>query len=206
MGMLIAALGALVLSVLNFVPGIGFDTLRHVLLAALALYWVLRSYTLSQKKPLPAPEPASSQPPVPVEAPKPPRPELAPPGEALILLSLLQEKGRFLDFVSEDITSFKDAQVAAASRVVHEGCAAVLRECLSLAPVHVGKEGDKITIEGAADPHTYRLLGKAAGNPPYRGVVVHPGWKTTKLSLPRSTRPVDPDGENVLAPVEVEIR
>lgn len=212
MDLLIAALVALVLSVLNFVPTLGFDAIRNVVLVTVAIYLVVRAFGVSRQAPakeVPAPvaPPVAEKPaPAPVEAPKPVRPEVIQTGEALVLLSLLQEKGRFLDFISEDITSFKDAQVAAASRVVHQGCAAVLRECLSLAPAHAGKEGDKITIAGSADPHAYRLLGKVAGEPPYNGVVVHRGWKTSKLSLPRSTRPVDPNGENVIAPVEVEIR
>jgi hypothetical protein len=36
--------------------------------------------------------------------------------------------------------------------------------------------------------------------------VVHRGWKTSKLALPRFTRPVDPTGANVVTPMEVEIR
>ena len=213
MGMLFAALAALVLSVLNFVPSLGGESIRHALLVLIAISWVIRAFALSRQKtavvpeaPASAPAPAPVAEPAPVEPPKPIRPEIVQTGEALVLLSLLQEKGRFLDFISEDITTFKDAQVAAASRVVHQGCAAVLRECLSLAPAHAGKEGDKISIEGSADPHSYRLLGKAAGEPPYHGVVVHRGWKTSKLSLPRSTRTIDPEGENIIAPVEVEIR
>ena len=221
MTLLIAALAALVLSVLNFLPGVGLDAVRNIALALLALYLALRSFQIwrqgsgstgpvqSSVATVAAAKVAEGAPasaPAAIIAPKPARPEVVQTGEALILLSLLQEKGRFLDFISEDITSFKDAQVAAASRVVHQGCAAVLRECLSLAPAHAGKEGDKITIAEAADPHAYRLLGKVAGEPPYNGVVVHRGWKTSKLALPRSTRVLDPSGENIISPVEVEIR
>jgi CelD/BcsL family acetyltransferase involved in cellulose biosynthesis len=127
-------------------------------------------------------------------------------GDALILLSLLQERGRFLDFVAEDISAYSDAQVAAASRVVHQGCKAVINECLALAPAHPGAEGDRITVDPAADPNRYRLQGKLAQQPPYSGVVVHRGWKTTRLALPRHTRPIDPAGENIVAPVDVEVR
>jgi hypothetical protein len=106
----------------------------------------------------------------------------------------------------EDITAFNDAQVAAASRVVHQGCSAVIKECLALSPTHEGKEGDRITLDKSSDPHRYRLLGKVAQEPPYSGVVVHRGWKTTKLALPRFTRPIDPSGSNVITPMEVEVR
>jgi hypothetical protein len=37
-------------------------------------------------------------------------------------------------------------------------------------------------------------------------VVVHRGWKTTRLALPRHTRPIDPSGENIVAPIDVEVR
>ena len=50
------------------------------------------------------------------------------------------------------------------------------------------------------------LLGKVHGEPPYGGVVVHRGWKTNKIALPRFTRPVDPAGQNIITPVEVEVR
>ena len=106
----------------------------------------------------------------------------------------------------EDITAFNDAQVAAASRVVHQGCSAVLNEFLAISPTHAGKEGDRITIDKSADRNQYRLIGKVHGEPPYSGVVVHRGWKTRKLALPRFTRRVDPTGENIIAPVEVEVR
>jgi hypothetical protein len=126
--------------------------------------------------------------------------------DALILLSLLQDRGRFLDFVAEDISAYGDAQVATASRVVHQGCKAVIDECLALAPAHAGAEGDRITVDPAADPNRYRLQGKLAQQPPYSGVVVHRGWKTTRLALPRHTRPIDAAGENIVAPIDVEVR
>ena len=153
--------------------------------------------------------PAQPAAPMPSATPAPtaaPGPIPAAGGDALILLSLLQERGRFLDFVAEDISAYSDAQVAAASRVVHQGCKAVITECLALAPAHPGAEGDRITVDPAADPNRYRLQGKLAQQPPYSGVVVHRGWKTTRLALPRHTRPIDPAGENIVAPVDVEVR
>jgi hypothetical protein len=89
---------------------------------------------------------------------------------------------------------------------VHQGCKAVINECLALAPAHAGPEGDRITVDPAADPNRYRLQGKLAQQPPYSGVVVHRGWKTTRLTLPRHTRPIDPSGETIVAPIDVEVR
>lgn len=205
----IAALVACVLSALNFLPA---DTLPAeaipyvngaVVLLSLFIAW--QGFAASRAQP-PAEAPAVAAAPPPPPAPKPARVEPTQTGEALILLSLLQEKGRFLDYVMEDITAFNDAQVAAASRVVHQGCSAVIRECLALAPTHEGKEGDRVTLDRSSDPNRYRLLGKVQQEPPYTGVVVHRGWKTTKLALPRFTRPVDPTGPNIITPMEVEVR
>lgn len=208
MTVLIAALAACLLSALNFLPA---DTLPAnfgpylnggVILLTVFIAWQGLTMSRSRQEP---PPPAVQPQPRPEPA-KPLKPEPTQTGEALILLSLLQDKGRFLDYVMEDITAFNDAQVAAASRVVHQGCSAVIKECLALSPTHEGAEGDRITIEKSTDPNRYRLLGKVQQEPPYKGVVVHRGWKTSKLALPRFTRPVDPTGPNVITPMDVEVR
>lgn len=225
MGIAIAALGALLLSALslffNADPSAAarFALIRDGGVILLSLYIAGRSLLALRTASQPAPaRPTAPEVPAAPEAPTVPAPaapaepaksRVQPPpqtGEALILLSLLQEKGRFLDYLMEDVSTFSDAQVAAASRVVHQGCAAVIRECLALAPAHGGKEGERITIDAAADPQDYRLIGKVAGTPPFSGVVVHRGWKTSKLALPRHMRPIDPNGQNVITPVEVEVR
>jgi hypothetical protein len=206
---LIAALSAVLLSLLGLLPRdiapAGLDPARSAGLAILTIYLAWQAYALlRQRRSAPgaaAPTPAATQAPAAAPAPAP-----TAGGDALILLALLQERGRFLDFVSEDISAYGDAQVAAASRVVHQGCKAVLDECLTLVPAHAGAEGDRITIDPAADPNRYRLQGKLAPQPPYSGVVVHRGWKTTRLALPRRTRPIDPAGENIVAPVDVDVR
>jgi hypothetical protein len=208
MTVLIAALAACLLSASSFLP---VDTLpasasqyRDAALIVLTLFIAWQSLTASRGRKEPVPAAAEPEP-----RPEPAKPARAEPtqtGEALILLSLLQEKGRFLDYVMEDITAFSDAQVAAASRVVHQGCSAVIKECLALSPTHDGAEGDRITIDKSSDPNRYRLLGKVRQEPPYAGVVVHRGWKTSKLALPRFTRPVDPTGPNVITPMDVEVK
>jgi hypothetical protein len=209
MGIFIAAVAALLLGALQLLP-IPSDTLpenfwlyRDVAVTILAAFIAVQSLVGLRGRKDRAPR--AAEPPRP-ESPKSTRVEQSQTGEALILLSLLQAKGRFLDYLMEDITAFNDTQVAAASRVVHQGCAAVIKECLALSPAHSGKEGERITIERPADPNQYRLLGKVPGAPPYCGVVVHRGWKTTKIALPRFTRPVDPAGQNIISPVEVEVR
>jgi len=210
----VAALCAALLSLLGFLPRevvpAGLDTARSGALVVLTIFLAWQAYVLLRQRVSPpsataqtAPAPAATPRPVAAAA---PGTASGAGGDALILLSLLQERGRFLDFVAEDISAYGDAQVAAASRVVHQGCKAVIDECLALAPAHAGAEGDRITVDPAADPNRYRLQGKLAQQPPYSGVVVHRGWKTTRLTLPRHTRPIDPAGENIVAPIDVEVR
>jgi hypothetical protein len=214
MGTLLAALAAFVLSALYLLPlpaewlPAGFAPYRDFVFMALALYLVVdallrRRRDADDAPPMTAPAPAA-----------PPRPspqavaaqeEAAQAGGALVLLSQLQEKGRFVDFLMEDITAFPDTQVAAATRVVHQGCAAVIREYFEIAPLHAGKEGERITVD-AADPGRYRLSGKVTGNGPYAGVVVHRGWRTARLALPRFTRPIDGASPNIITPIEVDVR
>jgi len=214
----VAALCAALLSLLGFLPRevvpAGLDTARSGALVVLTIFLAWQAYVLLRQRVSP-PSATAETAPAPAAAPRPVAaavPAAAPGaasgagGDALILLSLLQERGRFLDFVAEDIRAYGDAQVAAASRVVHQGCKAVIDECLALAPAHAGAEGDRITVDPAADPNRYRLQGKLAQQPPYSGVVVHRGWKTTRLTLPRHTRPIDPAGENIVAPIDVEVR
>lgn len=126
--------------------------------------------------------------------------------EILHFVSLLQEKGRFVDFVMDDIAPYSDAQVGAAGRVVHQGCAQVMKEYFKLAPVHQGKEGERITVEREVDAGRYRLLGRVIGGPPFQGKLLHRGWRAEEVTLPRivhdsSSRPE----ARVLAPAEVEV-
>ena len=48
--------------------------------------------------------------------------------EVVNFLAILQEQGRLVDFLMDDIKGYSDAQVGAAARVLHEGCRAVLLE------------------------------------------------------------------------------
>ncbi len=125
--------------------------------------------------------------------------------EIVHFLSLLQEKGRFIDFLMEDITSYTDQQVGGAARVVHQGCSAILREFFSITPIHGGREGEAVTIQKQQNLRDYRLVGKVKGEPPFSGVVLHRGWRTTKVALPRVSEARVPDF-NLIAPAEVEVR
>ena len=127
-----------------------------------------------------------------------PKPEEA----ALRLLGLLQQEGRFVDFLEEDLGDYSDEQVGAAVRAIHDGCRTALRERLGLAPILAGAEGGSVTVERGFDPAAVRVTGNVRGEPPYHGVLRHPGWRSTSFSLPAATGDHD---ASILAPAEVEV-
>ena len=47
-----------------------------------------------------------------------------------------------------------------------------------------------------------RVTGNVHGEPPYRGVVRHPGWRSLALKLPEQTGGGD---ASIVAPAEVEV-
>lgn len=124
------------------------------------------------------------------------------PEAALQLLSLLQREGRFVDFLEEDVSSFSDAQIGAAARVVHDGCRKALREHLPLEPVRTEDEGSKIKIEKGFDAHKVRLTGNVTGEAPFTGTLAHRGWKVKEVKLPKMTEGHD---ATIVAPAEVEV-
>lgn len=138
----------------------------------------------------------------------PPRPT-APPGveqfPALVLLSLLQEKGRFLDFAMEDITTYSDQQVGAAARVVHQGCREVITGSFDPVPVSEGSEKSPVKLPEGYSAEEYKLVGTIKGEPPYEGTLLHRGWRARKMKLPRSTRPPADTDSPVIVPAEVEV-
>lgn len=124
------------------------------------------------------------------------------PEAVAILLSILQREGRLLDFLQEDIEEFSDAQVGAAARSVHSGCRKVLQERITLAPVREEKEGSEVEVVSGFDPSALRLSGRVTGNPPFKGILQHHGWRISRLDLPR--RPDEHD-TSIVQVAEVEI-
>jgi hypothetical protein len=130
-------------------------------------------------------------------APPPPSPALA-----LRLLGLLQQEGRLVDFISEDIASYSDAQVGAAVRAIHAGCRKVLNEHVQLQRILAGEDGSEVAVDPGFDPAAVRLTGNVTGNPPFRGTLQHSGWRATNITLPDTSAAADPA---IIAPAEVEI-
>jgi hypothetical protein len=136
------------------------------------------------------------------EQPRAPRP--AAPSDALTLLATLQREARFVDFVKEPLESYSDAQIGAAAREVHRGCATVLERLFALRPVLCDEEGAEVEVPAGFDAGRYRLVGDVAGEPPFHGRMTHHGWEATTCELP--TWSGTAATARVVAPVEVELR
>ena len=148
--------------------------------------------------------PTAAPAPAPVAKPAPaPTPLRAPtPDSALQLLSLFQRESRLIDFAHENLTSYSDADIGAAARVVHEGCARVLREHFTIEPVRSEAEGARITLNEGFDAASVRLTGNVVGAAPFNGTLSHRGWRAAKVTLPQLAERHD---ARVLAPAEVEL-
>ena len=126
----------------------------------------------------------------------------ATPDAALQLLGLLQKEARLIDFTQENLSSYSDADIGGAARVVHEGCAKVLREHFTITPVRPEAEGSRITLSGGFDASAIRLTGNVVGMAPYKGSLSHCGWRALETRLPKLTESHD---VTVLAQAEVEL-
>ena len=151
--------------------------------------------------PAPVPAPAPVTPVTPV-TPITPVLRVATPDAALQLLGLLQREARFIDFIQEDMASYSDADIGAAARLVHAGCGKVLSEHFTLAPARNEAEGTRLVLDAGFDAASTRLTGNLQGQPPFRGVLRHPGWRVTEVRLPRLTEGHD---ARILAAAEVEL-
>jgi len=125
--------------------------------------------------------------------------------EIVAFLAMLQEKGRLVDFLMDDINAYNDAQVGAAARVVHAGCKTVLAEHFSIRPVRTEQEGAAITVPAGYSASEYRLVGRIAGQAPFSGVLVHRGWRTDTVQLPRLVAEAN-SNLPAIAPAEVELK
>jgi hypothetical protein len=135
-------------------------------------------------------------------APAPAPQKEATPDAALQLLALLQRDARLIDFTQESLSGYSDAEIGGASRLVHEGCAKVLREHFTLEPVRLEAEGSRITLNAGFDARAIRLTGNVVGQAPFQGALSHRGWRATEVRLPKLAAGHD---ATVLAQAEVEL-
>ena len=124
------------------------------------------------------------------------------PDSALQLLGLLQQEGRLVDFLEEDVAQYADEEIGAAVRVVHEGCRKALREHITLAPIRPEAEGARVSLEPGFDASAMRPTGNVVGEPPFTGTLAHRGWRATEVRLPKLAQGHDVRG---IAPAEVEL-
>jgi len=170
-------------------------------LASLVIAFVIFAITLAPPRRLPAPKPAAAEALKPAVASVPQNQAQA---EVVTLLGVFQEKGRFIDFLMEDITPYDDTQVGSVARSVHQGCKAALHEHFGIEPVTTAAEGSEITVPPAYAADEFRLIGNLAGDPPFKGKLVHKGWKTTSVKLPRVLN-AEAGHLPAIAPAQVEI-
>lgn len=126
----------------------------------------------------------------------------ATPDAALQLLGLLQREARFIDFIQEDVAGYADADIGAATRVVHEGCRKVLRENFAISTIRDEAEGSRITLAEGFDATANRVTGNVVGQPPFSGTLTHRGWRVDDIRLPSV---VSGHNLHVVAAAEVEL-
>ncbi len=122
--------------------------------------------------------------------------------KAVQVLSIFQKKGRLIDFLQEDISSYEDSQIGAAVRNIHKGCREALLEHMNIEPVMKETEGSDVTVEEGFDPSAIRVTGNVAGSPPFKGVLRHNGWRVSETVIPPLPKNQD---LSVIEPAEVEI-
>lgn len=125
------------------------------------------------------------------------------PSPAIQMLTILQRQGRFIDFLQEDLAAYSDEQVGAAVRNVHQGCKEALAQHLELKPIMSQEEGAQVTVQPGFDLQSIRLSGNVSGNPPFKGILRHHGWRVVRVDLPKPVREQEKDW--VVAPAEVEV-
>lgn len=121
---------------------------------------------------------------------------------ALWLLGHLQREGRFVDFLEQDVTTFKDQEVGEAARVVHAGCKRALASVLEVKAIREEEEGSAVKLEGDYDKAANKLTGDVKGSAPFKGTLRHKGWRAVGAKLPTPTKGDEP---TVLCPAEVEL-
>ena len=183
------------------VPIAAIGLVLALLVVALSFLGSTKSGAISEPaRPQPAVAPP---PPVTVQSPAPAVNQAE--AEVVAFFALLQEKGRIVDFLMEELTSYDDAQVGAAARVIHQGCRQVLQEHFKITAVSEAEEGSQVTVPAGYFGDEYRFVGKFSGEPPFTGKLIHKGWKAESVKLPRI---VQTDGKRlpVIAPAEVELK
>ena len=123
--------------------------------------------------------------------------------DVLHFVSRLQEKGRIVDFIMDDVSTFNDQQIGAAARIVHQGCTSVLKEYFDIDSLGEAPEGQAIKLDENYDAQRYRLIGEI-GEPPFEGRLIHRGWLAKAIRLPKA---IDANAAKagVISPAQIEL-
>jgi hypothetical protein len=141
-----------------------------------------------------------------VEKPKPaPRPEpvRSARSEALTLLAALQREARLVDLIKQPLANYSDEEIGAAARNVLGDAAAAIDRFFQLQPLAKEPEGSSCEVPAGYDPACYKLSGRVEGAGPFRGNLVHHGWKASTVNLPSWTG--SNEAAQVVAPAEIEV-
>jgi hypothetical protein len=117
-------------------------------------------------------------------------------------MATLQQDGRLIDFLQQDVGNFSDEEIGAAARVVHGGCRKAFDRLVTVQRIFKEDEGTIVTIPVGFDSNRVRLTGNVTGNPPFKGALKHHGWAASQLNFPMIADTMD---YRVLAPAEVEL-
>ena len=120
----------------------------------------------------------------------------------LHLFAMLQQEGRLMDFLAEDLIQYDDSQIGSAVRAIHAGCLGIVKEYLDPKPLMAQAEGENVVIDGDFDPGAIKLTGRVVGEPPFNGILRHRGWQVGKLKLPALS---GRHNAQIIAPAEVEL-
>ena len=136
----------------------------------------------------------------------PPPPEPSKPvrlsSEPIRLLALLQREGRLVDFLLEDISGASDEDIGRSLRDLHAKSRKVLQDHVTLERILPGEEESTVEVPKGFDPSAIQLTGNVTGQPPFKGVLKHHGWRVKAYKLPAL-----PEGQDdlVIAPAQVEL-
>ena len=63
-------------------------------------------------------------------------------------------------------------------------------------------EGESVDVPKDYDPSAFSLSGDTSGKGPYKGSLVHKGWKSVDLSLPERSKDLD---KTIICPAEIDL-
>lgn len=125
--------------------------------------------------------------------------------QVLKFLSLLQKKGRFLDFLMDEVAKRPDQQVGAVARVVHQGCSDVLKDFFEIKPVLEEAEGTQVEWNAEQTSKEIKVLGESLEST--SGKLMHKGWLTQKVELPEvvDSQAYRVGNKRIIVPAEVQV-